>query len=360
MTRGTRLELRPQALAANVRRARQWAGDAKLLAMVKADAYGHGLTATAAALAADVDGFGVAVTAEAIALREAGVQRPIWVMEGFFDAEELAAGAALDLHWVVHAPWQIALLAAWHGAPVTVWLKLDTGMHRLGVTVEEAPATIEQLQALSQVTLAGLVSHFACADRAQDDMSAAQLSAIKELARVYRLPFSAANSAGLSRYPQARGAWVRPGICLYGATPREDHSAAELGLAVTQRLSARLIAIRDIDAGESVGYGAHWVAKVPSRIGVVAIGYGDGYPRHAPATTPVAVGGVRTHLAGRVSMDMLTINLTGLPQAAVGDEVELWGDTVSVDEVAQACGTISYALFCQITARVPRVVAGDA
>src|SRR5690606_11744385 len=172
-------------------------------------------------------------------------------------------------------------------------------------------------------------------------------------------PFSAANSAGLCRYPDSHGALVRPGIMLYGASPLAGHTASSLGLSVTQRLSATLIAVNEVPAGESVGYGAAWTAARPSRIGVVAIGYGDGYPRHAPGTTPVAVNGVRTTLAGRVSMDMLTIDVTGMT-AQPGDEVELWGDVVSVDEVAAACGTISYALFCQITPRVRRVMAGDA
>ena len=213
---------------------------------------------------------------------------------------------------------------------------------------------------MPQVQIAGVMSHFACADMQEEEMSARQLEQVKHLAAAHGVPFSAANSAGLCRYPDSHGALVRPGIMLYGGSPLAGRTVASLGLRVTQRLSAKLIAVNEVPTGESVGYGAAWTATRPSRIGVVAMGYGDGYPRHAPGITPVAVNGVRTTLAGRVSMDMLTVDITDIPQARPGDDVELWGDAVSVDEVAAACGTISYALFCQVTPRVRRVVAGGA
>ncbi|MCH8544140.1 MAG: alanine racemase [Alcanivorax sp.] len=357
MSRGTLLTLRPGALAANARRARALAGDARVYAMVKANAYGHGTALALSAFSPHVDGFGVAVLDEARALRALGCSAPVMLLEGPFDADELDEAGALGLELVVHSAWQLALLAERHStAPLVVWLKCDTGMHRIGLPPAACAGALSRLTMLPGVTVAGLMTHFACADERHDALSASQLSTLVALAEQHDLPFTAANSAALCRYPDSRGALVRPGIMLYGGSPQAGQSLAEQGLAVTQCLTARLIAINDIPAGDSVGYGASWTAQRPSRIGVVAIGYGDGYPRHAPAGTPVAVGGARTGLAGRVSMDMLTIDLTDLPAVKVGDEVELWGDTVSVDEVAAACGTISYELFCQVTARVERVV----
>lgn len=355
MSRGTTLEVRPAALAANAREARRRAGGARVYAMVKANAYGHGMALAAAAFAPHVDGFGVAVLDEARALRALGVSVPVMLLEGPFDAAELAEASDLTLELVIHSLWQVDLLEA-APQPVRVWLKLDTGMHRVGLPLDDVDPALARLQALPGVQVAGLMTHFACADEPRDTLTATQRARLVDIATRHGLPWTAANSAALCRYPDTHGALVRPGIMLYGGSPLGGVPAADVGLAVTQRLGARLIAINPVPRGDSVGYGASWVAERDSRIGVVAIGYGDGYPRHAPAGTPVAVNGQRTSLAGRVSMDMLTIDLTDLPQAQVGDEVELWGDTVPVDEVAKACGTISYELFCQITARVARRV----
>ena len=355
MSRGTTLEVRPAALAANAREARRRAGGARVYAMVKANAYGHGMALAAAAFAPHVDGFGVAVLDEARALRALGVSAPVMLLEGPFDAAELAEAGDLTLELVIHSLWQVDLLEA-APQPVRVWLKLDTGMHRVGLPPDDVDPALARLQALPGVQVAGLMTHFACADEPRDTLTATQRARLVDIATRHGLPWTAANSAALCRYPDTHGTLVRPGIMLYGGSPLGGVLAADVGLAVTQRLSARLIAINPVPRGDGVGYGASWVAERDSRIGVVAIGYGDGYPRHAPAGTPVAVNGQRTSLAGRVSMDMLTIDLTDLPQVQVGDEVELWGDTVPVDEVAKACGTISYELFCQITARVARRV----
>lgn len=353
--RGTILELRPQALAHNAGRARELAAGAKVFAMVKANGYGHGLGLAARAMANRVDGLGVAVMEEAQALRHLGLAHPLLVAEGFFDATELALAARLHAEVVVHAPWQVELLEA-RPAPVGVWLKVNTGMNRLGMAPDLARAQAARIRAVKGVKLLGVMTHFACADQSEDTLTEDQLDAALALAVELRLPLSAANSAALIRYPRARARRVRPGIMLYGSSPFSWQSAAELDLRVTQRFCARLIAINPVQPGDSVGYGATWTARGPGRIGVVAVGYGDGYPRHAPNGTPVAVNGRRTRLAGRVSMDMLTIDLSGI-DARVGDQVELWGDTVSVDEVADACGTISYELFCQITSRPVRVIA---
>lgn len=353
--RGTFLEIRPRALTDNARRARALANGARVFAMVKANGYGHGLGLAARAFANAVDGLGVAVIEEAQALRHLGLAHPVLVAEGFFDADELALASRLHAEAVVHSPWQVDLLAA-RPAPLGVWLKVNTGMNRLGMAPDLARAQAARLRAIPGVRLLGVMSHFACADAEDDTFTDHQLAIADTLARELNVPLSAANSAALIRYPEARARRVRPGIMLYGSSPFPWRSAADLQLAVTQRFSARLIAINPIQAGDTVGYGATWRADAPGRIGVVAVGYGDGYPRHAPSGTPVAVNGRRTRLVGRVSMDMITVDLTGL-DARVGDSVELWGDTVSVDEVAAACGTISYELFCQITGRPVRVIA---
>lgn len=360
--RGTRLELRSESLRINARRARALCAGAELFAMVKADAYGHGLRFTAEALRDEVDGFGVALLDEALQLRGHGIDAPLLLLEGVFDADELVEAARAGCELIIHSDWQLALLEnASLPAPVRVWLKLDTGMHRLGLPVSEVDALAARLRACAQASLAGMVSHFACADMPQDSLSALQLQRVRDAAARHGVPFSAANSAAIFRYPDSAGSRVRPGIMLYGSSPFADRTAADLGLAVTQRLSARIIAINDVPAGDSVGYGSSWQATQDSRIAVVAIGYGDGYPRHAPSATPVAVMNAdnnwrRAALAGRVSMDMITIDVTDLPLTRIGDSVELWGDQVSVDEVAQRCGTISYELFCRMTGRPERII----
>lgn len=355
MARGTRLDIRRDALRHNARRARALAGAADVFAMVKANGYGHGLATTVEALAAEVDGFGVAVVEEAVALRELAPAAPVMVLEGCFDVDDWQAAMRAGAEVVVHSAAQVATLerAALAARP-DVWLKVDTGMHRVGVAPDECAALLARLAPLCHVR--GLMTHFATADQQDDPFTRSRLAVLQSLAERFRLPWSAANSAALCRYPEARGQRVRPGIMLYGASPLEGRRARELDLAVTQVFSAPLIAINEVPAGEAVGYGGAWTAPRPSRIGVVAVGYGDGYPRRAANGAPVAVGGRRTVTVGRVSMDMITVDLTDLPEVAVGERVELWGDTVSVDEVARFCGTISYELFCQVTARPERRV----
>ena len=351
--RGTRVEIRNAALAHNAGRAKALAGGAEVFAMVKANGYGHGLLNAASAMLAQVDGLGVALLEEARQLRDAGIGAPILVAEGFFDRDELLEARALSLEVVVHSPWQVALLLDNPGTD-RIWLKINTGMNRLGLRPSIALQAAEQLAAAGMKPV-GVMTHFACADDEQDPRTSRQLLLAQEVADGLGLPLSAANSAALIRYPQTHGKRVRPGIMLYGSSPFLWKSAAQIGLQVSHRFSARLIAINDIQPGESVGYGATWTAAQAGRVGVVAVGYGDGYPRHAPSGTPAAVNGEPTVLVGRVSMDMLTIDLNGI-DAHVGDDVELWGDVVDVDAVARACGTISYELFCQITGRPERII----
>ena len=355
MSRQTRLHLYPDALIANARLARRLAPQSRLFAMVKADAYGHGLGMAARTLESVVDGFGVALAEEALSLRHLGIHKPVMLLEGAFCREELQIARRYCLELVVHADWQLRMLEE-NPQPMSVWLKVNTGMHRLGIPVHQLNDVLQRVRALPGVRVRGLLTHFACADEADEAMTERQLRHLTALAKAHGLSWSAANSAALLRDPDSHGDLVRPGIMLYGSSPMAHKTASDIGLSVTQSLVAPIIAIQCVAAGESVGYGATWTASRPSRVGVVAVGYGDGYPRHVPSGTPVGLKEARVPLVGRVSMDMLTIDLTDHPEAGVFDEVELWGHRVSVDEVAAAAGTISYELFCQITARPERVI----
>lgn len=354
------LRISHAALQHNLQRVRACMPGVRVLAMVKADAYGHGAVEAARALHG-ADGFGVALLQEAEALRNAGITQPITLLEGVFTAAEMQAVVLHRFTTIVHQPAQIALLEAVPAStPVDVWLKLDTGMHRLGFAVEQAAAAYRALRALPGVRSVGLLTHFARADEPGVPHTREQIDRFRALQRQLEaetgdtIPDSLANSAGILAWPEAAGSWVRPGIMLYGGSPFADRSADALGLRPVMTLSSRLIAIRELKAGEAVGYGAAWVAPRDTRIGVVAIGYGDGYPRHAANGTPVLVNGVRVPLAGRVSMDMITVDLGDVP-ASLGDSCTLWGEGLPADEVAAASGTISYELFCKVTARVRRL-----
>ena len=353
--REARLTLNRDALLHNVARVRACAPDSRILAMVKADAYGHGALTVAAQLAPQVDALGVAWIDEALALRDAGVTSPIVLMEGVFNAYELATARALNMQVVVHQQRQLDLLAASNSQhPLTVWLKVDSGMHRLGFSPEDVPTAYDQLESLPGIRSIVLCSHFASADlpeSAQTDQQALVMQALTR--QLPALPLSLANSASILGRPDTHHQWVRPGIMLYGSSPFADRTAADLDLKPVMTLTSRLISTRRIRQGEAVGYGATWIAPVETRIGVVAIGYGDGYPRHAPSGTPVMINGKRFPIVGRVSMDMITVDL-GDQTVDEGDEVILWGDGLSADEVAVYAGTISYELFCQVTARVER------
>lgn len=355
--RGTQLEIRPQALRHNAALARRLAGDVPVYAMVKANAYGHGLAVAVQAMAAEVDGFGVAFLDEAEELLALAPSANVLLLEGCFDRNEWLRANQLGLTVVLRSPEQLAdLLAVTLPQPMKLWLKVDTGMHRLGWPPEQVLNALAQLAQQPQIQLQGLMSHLACADEQEHPLTAQQWATLQKLVEATGLPFSIANSAALLRHTELHGALVRPGILLYGASPLANDNAQTIGLAVTQQLSAPVIAITHVPAGETVGYGANWVAQRDSIVAVVALGYGDGYPRRAPAGTPVAINGVRAALVGRVSMDMLTVDVTAMPRVKIGDRVEFWGDTVNVTEVAEACGTISYELFCQVTARPRRVI----
>jgi len=358
--RETWLTLDREALLNNVAVLRSRMLGSRLLAMVKADAYGHGAATVAAWLQGQVDGFGVAFLAEAVALREQGVREPIVILEGVFSADELATARQAGLDVVVHSPGQLALMQLEPTGPdIGVWLKVNTGMNRLGFRPTEALRVWRALRQCRGITRLSLLTHFANADTLASSQTEQQIGRFRALQQALTaelgspVPDSLANSAAILAWPAASGTWMRPGIALYGSSPIARRTAASYGLKPVMTLRSRLIAVHQVAAGESVGYGATWTAERPTRIGVVGIGYGDGYPRHAPSGTPVLVNGQRCPLAGRVSMDMITVDLGEVP-ALPGDEVVLWGEGLPADEIAAAAGTISYELFCRLTPRVAR------
>lgn len=346
-----------QALRHNYQLAREVSG-AKALAVVKADAYGHGAVPCAQALASEVDGFAVACIEEALELRAAGITQPILLLEGFFEAAELALIEQHELWCVVHSSWQLeAIERTSLQRPLTVWLKLDSGMHRVGLHPAEYRDAHRRLLASGKVKKVVLMSHFARADELDSPRSAEQLALFHEARHGLQAEVSLRNSPAILGWPSIPSDWVRPGIMLYGATPFEQPQELAARLQPVMTLESQIISVRELPAGEPVGYGARFVSERPTRVGVVAMGYADGYPRHAPTGTPVLVDGQLTRLIGRVSMDMLTVDLTDLPQAGLGSRVELWGRNVLASDVAQAAGSIPYQLFCNLK-RVPRLYSG--
>lgn len=340
------------AIRHNLGRVRALAPAAKVMAVVKADAYGHGAVPVAQALAG-ADALAVTCLEEALHLRATGIGTPIVLLEGVLSAEEARVAVEKNLQIVVHARWQLALLQALPAATsLQLWVKLDTGMHRLGFAADEAPALYESLQSHPQWTLCGWITHLACADETDSLMTQQQIDRFEHALTGVPGDRSIANSPGLIAFPPSRSDWVRPGLMLYGASPFKHRSAAELDLRPAMQLNSRIIAIRDIAAGETVGYGGVWRSTRASRIAVVAAGYADGVRRSLPSGTPVLLHGQRVPMVGRVSMDMITLDITDSPRTQVGDAVTLWGEGLPVEEIAALAGTISYELFCGLTRRV--------
>lgn len=343
------------ALAHNLGVARAHAATARLWAVVKANAYGHGLKCAARAFAG-TDGFAILTLEEAAVLRDLGVRQPILLLEGVFGAAEIPRCYELGVTPVVHDGEQLDMLdRARRPGPLNVYLKFNSGMNRLGFALGEMAKVIERAQALAQGGAVTLMTHFATADEAAGVQW--QLQPFLEQARHHRLPLSLANSAALLRHAASRADWARPGIMLYGASPFADTTASALDLRPAMTLTSEIIAVQNLAAGEGVGYGLAWRAPRAARVGIVACGYADGYPRHAANGTPVLADGHRVGLVGRVSMDMLAVDLSDVPQAGVGSAVTLWGEGLPVEEVAAAAGTISYELLCALAPRV-RVVEG--
>ena len=343
------------ALQHNLAKVRQHAPGASVFAVVKANAYGHGVMRTAKALAG-ADGLALLELDTAVRLRDAGFTKRLALLEGVFEAADLQAAADHDLTIVIHNQEQLRLLdAARSGARFDVLLKINTGMNRLGFTPRAASEVIAKLEAHRAVSQLTLMAHFATADEARG--VAWQMKVFNEVAAGRKLQRSLANSAALLRYPETHAEWVRPGIMLYGCTPFSDVSAQELGLRPVMTLASKVIAVQELKPGDQLGYGGAFEAKSATRVGIVACGYADGYPRHAPTGTPVLVGGRRTRTLGRVAMDMLCADLTDMPEAGVGTPVTLWGQGLSADEVAASAGTVSYELLCALAPRVPVIEA---
>ena len=353
MSRPIQARIDLTALERNLHAARRLTS-ARIMAVIKANAYGRGLLRSAEALQA-AEGFALLDVGDAVRLREAGFRQTLLLLEGVFTADTMPLLAEYDIATVLHSPHQLAMLDAYpRRGSLSLWLKINTGMNRLGFAPHEAPAVMAQLKAHSAVRDVTLMTHFASADEAKG--VSVQLERFNTLAASFSMPRSLANSAALLRYPATHGDWVRPGIMLYGSSPFAETSAQELGLRPVMTLSSEIISVREIQSGEQVGYGGLFRADRRMRVGVVACGYADGYPRHATSGTPILVNGQRTRTLGRVSMDMLSVDLSGLSDAEVGSRVTLWGEGLPVDEVAQAAGTISYELLCALAARVPVVI----
>ena len=351
LSRHTYAIIDQQAIAENLQVVRRHAPNSKVMAVVKSNGYGHGLATVVKALN-DADAFAVACIDEALLLRKLGVNKKIILLEGFHNADEIPVMVENGFECVIHDFWQVeALQKSDVEAVIDVWIKIDTGMRRLGFFPQDV-LKVKDMLANSKVTrVAGInyMTHFANADDLSDQKTMQQYELFLHTICDQSGFLSAANSAGILGWEETHLDWVRPGIMLYGVSPfakkRED-------LVPAMSLVSQIIAIKECNEGDEVGYGGSWTCPANMKIGVVAIGYGDGYPRHAPSGTPVYVNGKRTEIIGRVSMDMICIDLSSIEKPSIGDEVELWGKNIAVEEVAEHCGTIAYELLCGVTSRV--------
>ena len=338
------------ALRHNLQVAQRHAANAQVMAVIKANAYGHGLARAARAFS-DAKGYAVVELESAVRLREAGYRHRIVLLEGFFEPGELAVLAEHKIATVVHSTEQVDMLSAAPAASaLDVLLKVNTGMNRLGLQPAQFAAALARLKRNPGVASLTLITHFANADDARG--VAWQLETLQRVAANEPLPRSLANSAALLRYPETHADWVRPGIMLYGCSPFPESIGADLDLKPAMTLASEIISVRELAPGDTVGYGGLYTADARVRIGVVACGYADGYPRHAPTGTPVLVGGTLTRTIGRVSMDMLSVDLSGVKEARVGTPVVLWGAGNPVEHVAHAAGTVGYELLCALAPRV--------
>ncbi len=347
------ITINTMALQHNLARVRHYAPGRKVLAMLKADAYGHGLLTVAQALK-EAEGFGVADLSEALQLRAAGFKHVIVVMRGFYDARELPVFAEYDLSAVVHTEAQIVLLQHTPIAkPISVWLKVDTGMHRLGFAVDKIASAFARLTACASLQQPlCLMTHFADANESNPLTTARQWmqfeQSVRTLPKEAVIEQSLANSAGIISYPEIDADWVRPGIMLYGASPFNDYPASDYDLQAVMTLKARLVSIQEVPCGAAIGYGGTFICPKAMRLGIIAYGYGDGYPCLAPTGTPVLVNGQLTRIIGRISMDLIHIDLSDFPEVALDAEVTLWGEGLPIERIAAAVGTLSYELFCHV------------
>ncbi|CAM3766649.1 alanine racemase [Parendozoicomonas haliclonae] len=348
MSRPIQATINFSSLRKNLQLVRELTGK-KVIGVIKADAYGHGAIPVARVLEEQkVDCLAVACIEEAINLREGGIQSPILLLEGFFSEEELPQIEQYQLSTVIRQTEQIDILSRWKGKPFDVWLKIDTGMHRIGFLPHEFSEAYRRLKECPSVRNVVLMTHFSSADEPEKPKTLQQINLFNSLTEGYAEETCMCNSAGIMQWPAAHGDWVRPGVMLYGSSPFIEPHPLDNRLEPVMELTSQIFSIHNLPAGAPIGYGETFITDRPMRIGVVATGYADGYPRHAPSGTPVLVNGQRTRLVGRISMDMLSIDLSHLPNAGIGDTVTLWGKGLPATEVAHHAGTISYELLCNL------------
>lgn len=353
MSRAAKISVDLDAIRHNYRLARSLNSAGHAVAIIKANAYGHGAIEVARALEAEADAFGVACIEEGVELVDAGIQKPVLLLEGYFEVSELDYISEHGLWCAVHSLDQIEQIAqATLSKPITVWLKMNSGMNRLGVHPDDYQAAFKRLKQLDNVSDIVLMTHFFNADELALGDTEAQLAVFNKASEGLDAPHCLANSAAVLAWSDARRDWMRPGLMLYGATPFPETQENADKLIPAMTLSSKVIAVREVQPGETVGYAGLFCADKPTRVGTVAMGYADGYPRHAVNGTPVWVNGQRSRIIGRVSMDMLGIDLTDIEGADIGTEVEFWGKHVTAAEVATYCDTIPYTLFTGITRRV--------
>lgn len=361
MTRPARVVINLDALRHNLSRVRELAPGARVMAIVKADAYGHGIGRVARALGA-ADAFGVSCLEEAQQLRDAGVRKAIVLLEGPYSGAELPLISGLGLDVVVHHPMQLDLLeAARLSRPIHAWLKVDSGMHRLGFAPEGTARAWQRLHECPSV--AGpprLMTHLALANQPGHPMTGEQLRLFAGTCHALPGERSIANSAAIIAWPESRADWVRPGLMLYGVSPFDAGTGLDQGLRPAMALQSEIISLRRLRRGDPVGYGASWRCPEDMQVGVVAAGYGDGFPRHACSGTPVLVSGRRSCTVGFASMDMLAVDLRAVPDASVGDPVELWGDALPIEEIARSAGTVPYEILCGVHKRLRFIEHGPA
>jgi len=352
MSRPAKVVISLSALRHNFSRIRTLAPDSKIMSIVKADAYGHGIAQIAQSLE-DADAFGVACLEEARELRKVNIKQRINLLEGPYAGEELSEISELGLDIVVHDISQVEMLGqTLLNKPIDVWLKIDTGMHRLGFLPDLVNDVILRLQQTNSVKDIRLMTHLASANDRDNPMTFEQIQCFNQIVEDRNLEKTIANSAGIMAFPDAHVDWVRPGIMLYGVSPFNYSQGPQERLQPVMTLESRLITVKQLKAGETVGYGATWRCPEDMPVGVVAAGYGDGYPRHAKSGSPVLVNGKRVELIGRASMDMLTVDLRTQPQAKTGDPVVLWGEGLPVEEVANYAETIPYEVLCGVHKRL--------
>lgn len=359
MTRATRADIHLDALRHNLATVRRRAPQSRVLAVIKANAYGHGIEPVSRALR-DADAFAVACIDEAVRVRHAGVDTPVVLLEGVFAPEELAQAAAANFEIVVHNARQLEWLRAYDGAPLKVWLKLDSGMNRLGFKPDDFLDAWQVLSSLSCIEgVPRQMTHLARADERDIEFTRHQVRQFDELTRDLPGEKSIANSAATLAFPETHRDWVRPGGLLYGVNPLENATGSDEGLRPVMTVSTELLAVKRLKKNEPIGYGGQWRAPEPMPYGIAAIGYGDGYPRHAQSGTAVLVNGQRAPLVGRVSMDMIAVDLRQQPDAKPGDTVVLWGEGLPLEELARSAGTITYELLCGVTQRVDFTLHGE-